>query len=81
MDCYGIRGLALNIFTSYLRDRTHRVRLSKTVSDWLTINITVPQGSLLGPILVNLSCNFQPILYADDAALLFSDNFYSVNLV
>ena len=81
MERYGIRGLALEIFTSYLRDRTHRVRIGKTVSDWLTINIGVPQGSLVSPIfflifindLVNLSCNFLPILYADDTTLLFSD--------
>ena len=78
MQRFGIRGLA----TSHLRDRTHRVRIGRTVSGWLTINNGVPQGSLLGPILflifkndlVNLSRDFQPILYADDTTLLFSDH-------
>ena len=82
MEHYGIRGLALKIFTSYLRDRTHKVKIDKTVSEWLTINIGVPQGSLLGLILlfilindlVNLSCKFQAILYADDPTLFFSDH-------
>ena len=82
MECYGIRGIAYKMLTSYLRDRTHRVRIGKTVPDSLTINIGVPQGSLLSLILffifindlVNLSCNFQPILHAEHTTLLFSDH-------
>jgi len=44
MEKYGIRGVALKMFESYLRDRTQRVKIGGHLSDSLTINIGVPQG-------------------------------------
>ena len=69
-------------FSSYLKDRQHRVKINGTQSDLRTVNIGVPQGSILGPILFLLYINDLPlinnimktILYADDTTLLFTGN-------
>ena len=42
---------------SYLSDRKHRVRIGSSVSEFLTILLGVPQGSVPGPILFNIFVN------------------------
>jgi hypothetical protein len=75
----GIRGVALNIFKSYLSNRTQRVVIDDLVSSDEEINFGVPQGSVLGPTLftiyINDLCrlalpNCKTFIYADDTALL-----------
>ena len=48
---------SLKLFMSYLTDRKHRVRIGSSVSEFLTILLGVPQGSVLGPILFNIFVN------------------------
>ena len=47
---YGIRGLRLEWFSSYLNDRTQQVLCNNQLSATLKINCGVPQGSILGPL-------------------------------
>ena len=75
---YGIEGVALNWFQSYLTKRTQYVQYNDTSSSKREIETGVPQGSILGPLLFIIYMNnihtvsqkFTFILYADDTTLI-----------
>ena len=77
---YGIRGKALEWFTSYLSNRSQYVHANGVDSQIKTIDCGVPQGSLLGPLLFIIyindfhksSNNLSFILFADDSNLFYS---------
>ena len=48
---YGISGTALEWFRSYLSDRCQSVSVAGLLSKYSTLKYSVPQGSVLGPIL------------------------------
>ena len=74
LERYGVRGYALDWFKSYLTDRKFRVRIGNKFSEEKTVNIGIPQGSILGPILFiiynndlpSISPNLMTTLFADD---------------
>ena len=75
---YGCRGIPLNWFHSFLRDRKQCVKIGDAISEMKTVNIGVAQGSILGPLLFLLYINDFPVdnnykivLYADDTTLIF----------
>ena len=51
----GIGGVALNWFQSYLTKRSQYVQYNDTSSSIREIETVVPQGSILGPLLLILS--------------------------
>ena len=82
LSMYGIRGIPLELFKSYLDDRYQAVKVNDVISDYKSINFGVPQGSVLGPILYliyvnelpNISTIFSSCLFADDTTLFFGNN-------
>ena len=50
MDYYGIRGIALDWFSSYLSEQKQYVSVNGHISDYFDISCGVPQGSVLGPL-------------------------------
>ena len=80
MEHYGIRGISLEWFKSYLSQRVQYVTYKSTNSMSLKIPCGVPQGSVLGPLLFILYSNVIPnslkysksILFADDTTVYIS---------
>lgn len=83
----GFRGQTLNLFRSYLTDRSQYVLIGEEMSDAKTVEYGVPQGTVLGPILFNIYLNNiftlrttgEIISFADDTAVFYkSDSWHSL---
>jgi len=81
LEYYGITGTELQWFKSYLSNRKQLVDIDGHHSEPTTIDISVIQGSILGPILFNIFINDLPsasnivtFLFADDTQGLVRGN-------
>ena len=57
LHAYGVGIKSLKLLQDYLSDRTQIVKIDSAYSSWLKILLGVPQGSIFGPLLFNISLN------------------------
>ena len=76
LKSYGIEGLLLDWITAFLVNRKQRVVVNDSHSCWSDVYSGIPQGSVLGPILLSLYINNLPkalqnqvLMFADDTKL------------
>nr|CAH7734299.1 unnamed protein product [Callosobruchus chinensis] len=79
LECSGVRGTALKLLTSYLGNRTQRVRNAGILSSSKIIECGIPQGTVLGPILFilyindlfNIGSSGTIVGFADDTVIIY----------
>ena len=77
LAAYKFSNSSLQWFKSYLNERRQVVPNGKGPSEFITVNVGVPQGSILGPILFLFFINDWPLFlnycysdfFADDATI------------
>ena len=80
LEHIGLSARSLRWFKSYLSDRRQCVYINGEVSETHPVDLGVPQGAILGPLLFNVYINSlstavtksELVLYADDAVLVFA---------
>ena len=71
---YGFSDTILRYVYSYLSNRKQCIRINNTHSNYQKIISGVPQGSILGPILFNLSINYLLFFVSDVSLHNFADD-------
>ena len=72
---HGVRGISLQWFRSYLRNRNQQVQINNISSTKIhTITLSVPQGLNLGPLLFLLYVNDFPNCLNHSSTIMFADD-------
>ena len=58
LQTYGFSKESIRLFLHYLTNHTQRIKINSTFSDWANIVKGIPQCSMLGPSLFNISINY-----------------------
>ena len=74
LEHYGVRGVPLDWFTSYLTNRKQYVSVRGNISETLEVGCGVPQGSVLGPLLFLIYINDLPKVSKKLTFFLFADD-------
>ena len=82
LEHYGLRGLALDWFQSYLQNKNQSVHYNSFSSSISDVTCFVPPGSILGPLLFIIYVNdimnscklLHFILFADDTNIIYSNS-------
>lgn len=74
LKVYGLRETVLGWFEDYLRNRVQHTKINNFISDACKINVGVPQGSILGPLLFILYINDLPDILKFSKIQMFADD-------
>ncbi len=73
-EYYGVRGIALDLFISYLKNRKQYTEINGVTSEMKSINCGIPHGSVLGPLLFLIHINDMPIWLKSALSITFTDD-------
>jgi retron-type reverse transcriptase len=74
LKTYGIAGVALNLFKSYISNRIQKCTIQGIDSQPNKVTCGVPQGSNLGPLLFSIYINDLPNCLEETKASMFADD-------
>ena len=79
LSAYGFKHDAMKLVYSYLTNRWHRPKINSASGSWEELTQEVPQGSVLGPILINIYLNdlFYLFEYIEECNFAAETTFYA----